>query len=413
MSRSIFVFLACVVSVQLLAGQTNLPVSAYHIYSGSTHAHTSFTTSHGAQFKRAKDAPSGKKESLVQVSKDGVQTATKNMGLRHDWQKVQGPPSVHYVIARKNGYDFYVTSDHSQDTPFHPVSATNAAWTASKLQAQEATDSDFVAIAGYEHSENNGPGGKGHINVINSAAYLNAFAPGVDLPFLYKWLETAQPNGDGLVVATFNHPGEHQYDNWSHRDGAVTDVITMLEVINGQNHIHYAGFIAALDHGWKVSPVCGHDNHGTEGIAGLVSRTFVLATNKTKAAILDGMKNRRTYAALDRNIQCRYTVNGLIMGSTLNHPADFHFEIELSDPDTTRAKDKITKVDIVKDGGKVVESFSPEPAFSVHWSPTIRDANAHYFFVRVWSAGGGDVPQPKPNDPVAWLAPVWTGRDSN
>ncbi|MGZ4987547.1 MAG: hypothetical protein ACXWBP_05870, partial [Limisphaerales bacterium] len=115
----------------------------------------------------------------------------------------------------------------------------------------------------------------------------------------------------------------------------------------------------------------------------------------------------------DRNIQCRYTVNGLIMGSTLNHPADFHFEIELSDPDTTRAKDKITKVDIVKDGGKVVESFSPEPAFSVHWSPTIRDANAHYFFVRVWSAGGGDVPQPKPNDPVAWLAPVWTGRDSN
>lgn len=406
MIRSVFVLLGCSVAV-LQAEQTNLPASAYHIYSGSTHAHTSFTTSHGAQFKRAKAAPAQEKETLVQVSKDGVQTANKNMVLRPDWQKVQGPPSVHYAIAKKNGYDFYVVSDHSQDTPFHPVSLTNATWVAAKEQARLATDEDFVALAGYEHSENNGPGGKGHINVINSAAYLNAYSPGVDLPHLYKWLATAKPNGDGPVVATFNHPGANQYNNWANRDEAVTEVITMLEVINGQNHIHYAGFIAALDHGWKVSPVCGHDNHGTEGIAGLVSRTFVLATNKTKVAILDGMKNRRTYAALDKNIQCRYSVNGAVMGSTLGRADSFRFEIEVSDPDTKREKNKITKIDIVKDGGKVVESFSPEPAFKVRWSPTIGDATAHYFFVRVWSAGGGDVPNAKPHEPVAWLAPVW------
>ena len=65
---------------------------------------------------------------------------------------------------------------------FQPPSPANANWTATLRDAAAATDANFVALAGYEHSENNGPGGKGHINVINSAGYLNAMAPGVDLP---------------------------------------------------------------------------------------------------------------------------------------------------------------------------------------------------------------------------------------
>src|ERR1700744_4492019 len=75
------------------------------------------------------------------------------------------------------------------------------------------------------------------------------------------------------------------------------------------------------------------------------SRTFVLATAKTKAAILDAMKNRRTYASLDTNLQASYTVNGQIMGSTLNRPAKLQFDITVSDP-----KDKSTRLDIVTDG---------------------------------------------------------------
>jgi hypothetical protein len=409
-TKRIFALLTFLTGMTVLADETNLPASAYHIYAGSTHAHTSFTSSHGAQFVRVKGSKAAGKEPILEVSKEGVQSPAKNMVLRPDWKKVQGPPAVHFALAKKHGYDFYVTTDHSQDVVFQPVSLTNATWTATKKQAREATDEDFVALTGYEHSENNGPSGKGHINVINTAGYLNALSPGVDLPHLYKWLTTTAPNGEGPIVATFNHPGVHQYGDWGNRDAKVTDVITMLEVINGNDHIHYAGFIAALDHGWKVSPVCGHDNHGTASIGEFGSRTFVLATNKTKLAILDAMKNRRTYAALDRNIQCRYTANGAIMGSTLQHPDTVHFDIEISDPDANDPKDKITKLDIVKDGGVVVETFSPDPAFSVHWKPTITDATAHYYFVRVWSAGGGDVPKVNGKNPVAWLAPVWIGR---
>jgi hypothetical protein len=147
------------------------------------------------------------------------------------------------------------------------------------------------------------------------------------------------------------------------------------------------------------------------GISKHVSRTFVLATEKTKPAILDAMKHRRTYAALESSIQCRYTVNGAIMGSTLDHPESLAFDISISDPETGNPKHKITKLDIVKDGGETAETYTPpEPGYSVTWQPTIQDTTSKYFFVRVWNASGGDAPGADPSKPMAWLAPVWTGR---
>jgi hypothetical protein len=405
----------------------------YHIYRGNTHAHTSFTWSHGEQWAKndcsgvpiylpdhtfpevhswsaeGNQPPSGKCPGMIIIGSS--QYPGPNSELKPDWKKYQGDPAEHFALAKQNGYDFYTTSDHSQDAAFQPVSPTNPAWLEVKKQAAEATTPEFVAIPAYEHSENDGPNGVGHLNVFNSATYLNALDPGVDLPYLYKWLKTAKPNGDGVVVASFNHPGPDQYNNWAYRDPEVTDIITMLEVINSNSHIHEEGFIHALDKGWKVSPVSGNDNHGTRGIAGDSSRTFVLATSRTKVAILEAMKHRRTYASLDNDIQCRYSVNGAVMGSTLARSASFKFDIRISDPDTNEPKDKITKIEIVKDHGEVAQTYVPDtPDYKITWAPTITDATSTYFYIRVWNAGGGDAPGGTPNKPVAWLAPVWTGR---
>ena len=413
-------------AVILLTAQT----ADYHIYAGSTHAHTMFTWSHGEQF--AKNDCSGIQvyahDPASNVSTwadgyvksktgcagifviDGAQYPSPSVKVRTDWKEYQGPPSEHFRCAKAAGYDFYISTDHSQEAAFQPPSAANAQWMATKQMAAEATSADFVALAGFEYSENDGPGGTGHINVINTAGMLNALAPGIDLPYFYKWLASAQPNGDGPVVASFNHPAPEQYNNWDYRDPKVTDIITTLEVINSNNKIHYPGFVNALDHGWKVAPVCGNDNHGLTGIAHNTSRTFVLAKNRSKAEILDAMKHRRTYASLDKNIQCSYTVNGAIMGSTLARPGQFRFDIAISDPDTTLPQDRITKIDIVKDHGAVAQEYTPSPAHSIHWTPAIEDTTSKYFFVRVWTAGGGDAPGADPANPVAWLAPVWTGR---
>ena len=395
-----FLTIALFLSVILPSlGQDNLPLDAYHIYAGSTHAHTIFTISHGAQY----DHKPGFKHYMY-VDSAGV-SHTLNTTLKSDWQKFQGLPFEHYELAKSNGYDFYITTDHSQEAGFHPTSALSPAWLATNHEVDEASDSNFVALRGFEYSENNGPGGKGHINVINTSTYINALEPGIDLEYLYNWLKTVPSNGDGAVVASFNHPGPEQYNNWANRDDEITDVITMLEVINSNNHIHYEGFVNALDNGWKVSPVCGNDNHGLSGITEFTSRTFVLAASRTKTAILDAMKHRRTYASLDQDINCRYSVNGQIMGSSLNSTDDLRFHILISDPDVNNPKDRITKIDIVTDKGVVLQTHNPDPAYSVEWNPTIKDTTHKYFFIRVWNAGGGDAPKADPEKPIAWLAP--------
>ncbi|MEZ5367249.1 MAG: hypothetical protein R2748_34150 [Bryobacterales bacterium] len=406
------------------------PAPEYQIYGGSTHAHTSHTWSHGAHldtngckgilvYGPDKDSPDAFSWTKGYVTGDGcpaiyvvngAQLPAPGVTVKADWQEHQGPPSEHYRLAKKAGYDFYVTADHSQEAGFQPPAADNPQWMAAKQQAADATVDGFVALAGFEYSENDGPGGKGHFNVINADGISNALAPGVDLPAFYEWLGKARTNGEGPVVATFNHPGPDQYADWAGRTPEATEVLTMLEVINSNRRIHYEGFLSALDHGWKVSPVAGNDNHGTRSIATNTARTFVLATEPTKAAILDGMKNRRTYAAMDHNLECRYAVNGAVMGSTLNKPDELRFDILVSDPDLDDPREKITKIDIVKDDGAVVEEFTPKAAYTVRWRPEIRDAEAKYFFVRVWTAGGGDAEGADPNDPTAWLAPVWTGR---
>ncbi len=323
----------------LLVGQTSGPAPEYHIYAGSTHAHTSYTWSHGEQFaksdcggiqvygpKPGSDISTwtdGYVKSKTGCSGifviDGSQYPSPSVKLRADWQEYQGPPREHFKRAKANGYDFYITTDHSQEAAFQPPSADNTQWMDTKRSAAEATEGNFVALAGFEYSENDGPGGTGHINVINTDGMLNALAPGIDLPYFYKWLATAQPNGDGPVVASFNHPMPDQYNNWDYRDPKVTDILTMLEVINSNNKIHYPAFVNALDHGWKVSPVCGNDNHGLTGIPINTSRT--LCWRRSDQGGHSGCDEAPAYLCFaGKNLQCRYTVNGAIMGSTLDTP---------------------------------------------------------------------------------------------
>lgn len=384
-------------------------LSDYQIYAGSTHAHTIYTASHGSHLGRLPDA-----KKFMEIDSNGVGRAI-NSPLKPDWEKFQGTPARHFEIAKASGYDFYVTADHSQEAGYYPTDAKNPQWVLTHQQSAAATDKDFVAITGYEHSENNGPGeGRGHINVINSASYLNALSPGVDIPTAYKWLGTVGSyNNEGPVVATFNHPDPKSYDSFRHRDEKVSEVITMLELINSNKNIHYEGFLAALEAGWKVSPVAGNDNHGTEAITSQRSRTFVLAESRTKRDILNAMKNRRTYASLDQNIQCRYAVNGQIMGSTLSPATEYKFEIQITDPDRSVAEDKITKIEIIRDNGEIALVHEPTASHSVIWKPVLKDESSKYFFIRIYSNGGSDVSKDKASDPlkpIAWLAPVWTGR---
>ena len=216
------------VTAILSVGQTNLPMAEYKIYAGNTHSHTVYTWSHGEQFAKGDCAgimvfapmPSAPlayawSDGYVKKKNDcpgiyvinSAQIPAPGMTVKPDWQKFQGPPSEHFRLAKEHGYDFYAVTDHSQEAAFQPVSEANPAWSEIKREATASSGAAFVALAGYEHSENDGPAGEGHLNVLNSEGMLNALAPGVDLPYFYKWLETAKPtwrrSGGGVVQPSY------------------------------------------------------------------------------------------------------------------------------------------------------------------------------------------------------------------
>src|SRR5262249_23707293 len=156
------------------------PTEKYQIYAGSTHAHSSFTWSHGAMWDKAKEGFGDKPAIRVAA---GVQYPAEHLVLKPDWKKIQGPPAEHFTRAKAQGSDFSTMTDPRQEADFQPPRPTNANWVATRKAAADATDDRFVALTGFEHSENNGPGGKGHLNVLNTEEYINALEKGVDLPY--------------------------------------------------------------------------------------------------------------------------------------------------------------------------------------------------------------------------------------
>src|SRR4051794_37197217 len=78
------------------AGPATRPAApVYHVYAGSTHAHTAFTWSHGDQWvpaAKAAAAAGEKKEPGIYVDAEGAQYPAKTQVLKPEWQKGQGPP---------------------------------------------------------------------------------------------------------------------------------------------------------------------------------------------------------------------------------------------------------------------------------------------------------------------------------
>jgi hypothetical protein len=386
------------------ADEQRLPLTAFTIYRGETHAHTMYTYSHGNH--RADDG-----------------------SLKKDWDQQnysnhQGPPAEYFRRAKAKGFDFFVVCDHSQEMPFQPVDPhKNEAWLATRAAADKYTDETFVAMAGFEFSRNapfdRNKTGLGHINGINATGYVNAAE--MSIPDFCTWLKQASPaGGEGFVVASFNHPGRTQYNDWAYLDDTIVDIITLFElrtVYRGQPR--WNAWIRALNKGWKVSPISVTDSHGYWHLDNIPPLTCVLATELTKPALTRAMRQRRTYTSWagerKTHVDLKYAVNGHIMGSTLDKPEQFTFHVEITTPPDD-ARQRVRRIQVLRnhptDPDRVevaAEGLFDGDAHKIVWETTVQDTSSRYFLLRVHHAG--DMTNGTFNEHGStYAAPVWTGR---
>lgn len=295
----------------------------------------------------------------------------------------------HYQLAKSNGYDFYCVTDHSQYDSYTPQ-----AWEHIQAAADAATDATFVAIRGYEHSENNGPGAKGHQNVYNSSGYLNALDEGIDMAYFHNWLAEAANAG---VIVSMNHPGKEQYAGFACYNEQARSHVSLIELINGTDDYHES-FLAALSKGWKVSPVAGCDNHATKPIATWQPRTGIAAKELTREALFEAMAAGRTYATYDKNLKLIYYVDNCAMGSRIRTSSDkLTFDIEVSDPDTSDASNRIVRIEIIGEGNRVVATETGS-SHRIVWKVQV-PRGQRYYYLKVYNASS--------EVPIAYAAPVW------
>ncbi len=120
-----------------------------------------------------------------------------------------------------------------------------------------------------------------------------------------------------------------------------------------------------------------------------------MATSLTRANIYDAIKAHRVYATENRNLKIFYEINGKIMGSIIS-AGICNVSIHVEDPNTNISNDRISKIELIRNGENVVDTHEPN-AYTVDWTFTIEPCSASYYFVRVTNAA----------NQKAWTAPIW------
>ena len=274
-------------------------------------------------------------------------------------------------------------------------------------QFNEDNAGDMVAIGGFEMTWSGGPG---HINTFNTPGIvsrnnstLNNKTADAGMKAYYALLSQAEGKNS---ISQFNHPGTTfgNFKDFNYWDPVIDSRMYMVEVGNGEGQIgaggyypSYEQYIMALDKGWHLAPTNNQDNHKGKWGNANDARDVILTDSFTEEGIYEAIRALRMYATEDKNLELTYTVNGLMMGSSITEvPDKLNIEVTVNDPD---ASDSIAKVEVVANSGKVAYTWDNAAQLSSGKLSVTLDPSYSYYFIRVTQKDGD----------LAVTSPVWVG----
>ena len=358
--------------------------SQYQLYFGQLHSHTTYSDGSGtldAALDYVANLPEDANVDFVAFTDHSNYFDTK-------------------TAANPEGalYDMSLASESSQNL-----------WNAYKQAAADfnASQSDVIALAGFEMTWSGGPG---HINTFNTPGIvsrnnttLNNKTSDAGMKAYYALL--SQPEGADSL-SQFNHPGSTfgTFSDFSYWDALIDSRIFMVEVGNGEGQIGAGGYYPsyeyytmALDKGWHVAPTNNQDNHKGKWGNANDARDVILTDDFSEQGLYDAIRALRMYATEDKNLELTYTVNDLPLGSSLTEvPDKLDIRVQVSDPD---AADAISKVEVIVNSGKVAYTWDNAAALAAGDLSCTLDPDYSYYYIRVTEADGD----------LAVTAPVWVG----
>ena len=359
--------------------------SRYQLYFGQLHSHTQYSDGAG--------------------SLESALSYVKNLPASANVQFVAFTDHSNYFdksgAANPEGalYDMSLATPYSQET-WNSYRSAVAAF-------NEANAGSLVALAGFEMTWSGGPG---HINTFNTPGIvsrnnttLNNKTDYAGMRAYYALL-SQQEGTDSL--SQFNHPGNTfgTFGDFAFWDPVIDSRMYMVEAGNGEGQIGAGGYYPsyeyytmALDKGWHLAPTNNQDNHkGRWGNAN-DARDVILTDDFSEEGIYDALRAMRVYATEDKNLEIGYTVNGMLLGSSLTEvPEKLNIHVTVNDPD---ASDSISKVEVIVNSGKTAYTWDDPAVLATGDLSVTLDPDYSYYYIRV-TQGDGD---------LAVTAPVWVG----
>ena len=351
----------CVVNVR--EAKKSDPDGKFKIYTGDTHAHTSYS--------------------------DGLGT----------------PFDVFKRVSEEDYFRFFTITDHTEledDDEFFNTFEV----------ADMYTKDGFVAFAGSESqlmnfyksdigvTYYNG----GEIVLINKEGYID----GKEWDEFFDAIGTNE-YGVGIIahpqIKSYRHEFtvHNAFDPYHFTTDKHLNLIHGIETLNEtscSNMINERAYSVFLDCGYKVSPYGASDHHGPRwGKLAQTCRTFFYSQGDSKEYYLDAMINARSYSCENGNVKLFYTVNGKNPATTLPLTDTYVFNIQ-AEPFYLKKKDDDTVfVEIISDYGEVVAT-KDIGAIEYNFEMTVKSDTARYFYLKLYSRTGE----------ITWSCPVWTGR---
>ncbi len=262
-------------------------------------------------------------------------------------------------------------------------------------------DGEYVALAGYEMTWSGSTGGWGHMNTFNTPWFASRTNRNMDLKAYYNKI-SEHPDS----INQLNHPGKTfgDFADFGFYTPETDRVIQLIEVGNGEGPVRGSGYFPsyeyytrALDKGWHLPPSNNQDNHKGNWITSNDARTVILSEQLTRDSIYDGIRDMRVYATENKNLEIMYKINGQVMDSQLNNPEKLNISININEPDTDDPQQKITKVELISNGGLVSarENFDD---YKVDWNFQL-NSMYDYYYVKVTQK----------NRDISVTAPIWVG----
>ncbi len=349
----------------------------YNFYFGIPHCHTSYSDGKGTPEEAFQYGYNNELDWMFVTDHsnwfDGVKYEPND-------SEFADPSSSYYDEDYMENYEYNENTDQYEEKE-------GSEWYETEKEVESFNASnDFLALRGFEMTFSD----VGHINVLDSEAYVEAKSQMSSLSDFYDWVENLSEVQDEEALVAFNHPNwpSDSFNNQAYVPELDRE-ISMIEVGNGAPPYSYSRseeqFIRALDNGWHLGAINAQDNHSTNW-GDPDNLTAVISESLSEEDIKEAMRNRRVYSTETRNLELTVKANGHWMGSVIEvSPGEtLDFEIEATDNE-----EYISKLEIITNGGEILQEKEFSPSATVTWNPTVIVPNgAQWYVVKVIHENG-------------------------